>query len=97
MHSVGRLPPAVAATVQPTAIACWAEKLITNHRTNEIMRVLTIVSSIFIPLTFIAGLYGMNLANMPELHLRFGYPVVLIIMLAVATGMILFFKRKNWL
>ena len=56
-----------------------------------------IVSSIFIPLTFIAGLYGMNFANMPELHLKFGYPVVLVIMLAVAVGMILFFKRKNWL
>jgi len=68
-----------------------------SMRTNEIMRVLTIVSSIFIPLTFIAGLYGMNFANMPELHLKFGYPVVLVIMLGVAVGMILFFKRKNWL
>jgi magnesium transporter len=68
-----------------------------SMRTNDIMRVLTIISSIFIPLTFIAGLYGMNFAEMPELHWRFGYPVVLIIMLAVASGMILFFKRKNWL
>jgi magnesium transporter len=68
-----------------------------SMRTNDIMRVLTIISSIFIPLTFIAGLYGMNFAKMPELHWRFGYPAVLIIMLAVASGMILFFKRKNWL
>jgi magnesium transporter len=68
-----------------------------SMRTNDIMRVLTIISSIFIPLTFIAGLYGMNFAKMPELHWRFGYPGVLIIMLAVASGMILFFKRKNWL
>jgi magnesium transporter len=68
-----------------------------SMRTNDIMRVLTIVSSIFIPLTFIAGLYGMNFAKMPELHWRFGYPAVLILMGAVATGMILFFKRKNWL
>ncbi len=68
-----------------------------SMRTNDIMRVLTIISSIFIPLTFIAGLYGMNFAKMPELHWRFGYPVVLIVMLAVASGMILFFKRKNWL
>jgi magnesium transporter len=68
-----------------------------SMRTNDIMRVLTIISSIFIPLTFIAGLYGMNFAKMPELHWRFGYPAVLIIMLAVAAGMILFFKRKNWL
>jgi magnesium transporter len=68
-----------------------------SMRTNDIMRVLTIISSIFIPLTFIAGLYGMNFAKMPELHWRFGYPGVLIVMLAVAGGMILFFKRKNWL
>jgi magnesium transporter len=65
-------------------------------RTNEIMRVLTIISSIFIPLTFIVGLYGMNFADMPELHWEFGYPVVLVVMLAVAAGMIVFFKRKNW-
>lgn len=68
-----------------------------SMRTNDIMRVLTIISSIFIPLTFIAGLYGMNFANMPELHWEFGYPVVLILMLAVAFGLLLFFKRKNWL
>jgi magnesium transporter len=68
-----------------------------SMRTNDIMRVLTIVSSIFIPLTFIAGLYGMNFAHMPELHWRFGYPFVLFLMGAVAGGMILFFKRKNWL
>lgn len=68
-----------------------------SMRTNDIMRVLTIVSSIFIPLTFIAGLYGMNFAKMPELHWRYGYPAVLILMLAVAGGMILFFKRKKWL
>jgi magnesium transporter len=68
-----------------------------SMRTNDIMRVLTIISSIFIPLTFIVGLYGMNFTNMPELHWRFGYPSVILIMLAVASGMILFFKRKNWL
>jgi magnesium transporter len=68
-----------------------------SMRTNDIMRVLTIISSIFIPLTFVAGLYGMNFAHMPELHWRFGYPAALILMAAVAVGMILFFKRKNWL
>ncbi len=67
-----------------------------SMRTNEIMRVLTIISSIFIPLTFIAGLYGMNFGNMPELHWSFGYPLVLTIMLAVALGMIAFFKVKKW-
>ena len=72
-------------------------------RTNEIMRVLTVISSIFIPLTFIAGVYGMNfdrsssVLNMPELSSPIGYPVVLLVMAAVAGGMLLFFKRKRWL
>src|SRR5262249_20756153 len=74
-------------------------------RTNEIMRVLTVMSSIFIPLTFIAGLYGMNFDwadgdmpwNMPELHFPHGYLGCVIIMLAVAIGQIIFFKRKHWL
>jgi magnesium transporter len=74
-----------------------------NIRTNEIMRVLTVISSIFIPLTFIAGVYGMNFDpklspfNMPELEWPFGYLFALCLMLAVASGMIIFFKRKNWL
>jgi magnesium transporter len=72
-------------------------------RTNEIMRVLTVISAIFIPLTFIAGIYGMNFdpkqgpLNMPELEWPFGYLFALCLMLAVTVGMIVFFKRKNWL
>jgi magnesium transporter len=72
-------------------------------RTNEIMRVLTVISSIFIPLTFIAGVYGMNFDpklspfNMPELEWPFGYPFAILLMLAVGIGMIVFFKRKKWL
>ena len=74
-------------------------------RTNEIMRVLTVTSSIFIPLTFIAGVYGMNFdnadgkmpLNMPELHLPHGYLGCVLVMLAVAIGQIIFFKRKRWL
>jgi magnesium transporter len=74
-----------------------------NIRTNEIMRVLTVISSIFIPLTFIAGVYGMNFDpklspfNMPELEWTFGYPFAICLMLAVAIGMIVFFKRKKWI
>ena len=74
-----------------------------NIRTNEIMRVLTLISSIFIPLTFIAGVYGMNFDpklspfNMPELEWTFGYPFAICLMLAVAIGMIVFFKRKKWI
>jgi magnesium transporter len=72
-------------------------------RTNEVMRVLTVISSIFIPLTFLAGIWGMNFDrsagpfNMPELGWPFGYLCALALMLAVAIGMILYFKRKKWL
>ncbi|HRJ73247.1 MAG TPA: magnesium/cobalt transporter CorA [Terrimicrobiaceae bacterium] len=71
-------------------------------RTNEIMRVLTVISSIFIPLTFIAGVYGMNFNtdhpwNMPELNWKYGYFYCLAAMAVVAAGMVAFFKRKNWL
>jgi magnesium transporter len=74
-----------------------------SNRTNEIMKVLTIIGAIFIPLTFIAGIYGMNFSgdhspwNMPELGWRYGYPAVLALMVAVAVGMVLYFKRKGWL
>ena len=74
-------------------------------RTNEIMRVLTVMSSIFIPLTFVAGVYGMNFdyadgrmpLNMPELHQPHGYIVCIVIMIAISVGQIVFFKRKRWL
>ena len=73
-----------------------------GFKTNEIMRVLTVISSIFIPLTFIAGIYGMNFDtksrfNMPELEWPFGYLYCLALMATVAGGMVLFFKRKKWL
>lgn len=67
-----------------------------NNRMNEVMKVLTIIATLFIPLTFITGLYGMNFHYMPELEWPFGYPMVLLIMVAVASMMLLFFKRKNW-
>jgi len=73
-----------------------------GFRTNEIMRVLTIVSVIFIPLTFLAGVYGMNFDtemkwNMPELHWPFGYAYFWFICMAIVGGMLVFFKRKKWL
>ncbi len=72
-----------------------------GFRTNEIMRVLTVISSIFIPLTFIAGIYGMNFNtddpwNMPELSLPYGYIGCLAVMASVAAGMLIYFKRRNW-
>ena len=66
-------------------------------RTNDIMKVLTIVSTIFVPLTFISSLYGMNFEYMPELHVRWAYPLVLAVMLSVAGVMLLFFRHKKWI
>lgn len=69
---------------------------VSNHM-NEIMKVLTIIATIFIPLTFIAGIYGMNFEYMPELRYRYAYFVVLGVMLLVALGMLYYFRRKKWL
>jgi magnesium transporter len=68
-----------------------------SNSMNNVMKVLTIISTIFIPLTFIAGVYGMNFAYMPELSQRYGYPVVVILMFLIALGMIAFFKRRHWM
>jgi magnesium transporter len=68
-----------------------------SNRTNEIMKVLTIFSAIMLPLTFIAGVYGMNFDNIPELHWKYGYFVVIGIMLIVTSGMLFFFRYKGWL
>jgi magnesium transporter len=68
-----------------------------SQRTNEIMKVLTILASIFIPLTFIAGIYGMNFDNMPELHHPLGYFGALLAMIVIAGGMLIYFGRRGWL
>ncbi len=68
-----------------------------SNRMNETMKVLTVIATIFIPLTFLAGIYGMNFAFMPELSWRYGYVAVLGLMAAVAGGMLLYFRRRKWL
>ncbi len=68
-----------------------------SNRMNEVMKVLTIIATIFIPLTFLAGIYGMNFKYMPELEWQWGYFGALGMMLAVAVAMIVWFKRKKWL
>ncbi|MCF8258272.1 MAG: magnesium/cobalt transporter CorA [Flavobacteriales bacterium] len=68
-----------------------------SNRMNNVMKVLTIVSTIFIPLTFIAGIYGMNFEHMPELGWRNGYFITLGVMAALAAMMLVFFRRKRWL
>jgi magnesium transporter len=68
-----------------------------SHRTNEIMKVLTLMASVFIPLTFVAGVYGMNFDHMPELHSRNGYFFIWGIMIVLGVGMTLFFRRRGWI
>jgi magnesium transporter len=67
------------------------------HRSNEIMKVLTIISSIFVPMTFVAGVYGMNFESMPELGFTWSYPLVWGVMLSLAIGMLWYFRRNGWL
>lgn len=68
-----------------------------SNKMNEVMKVLTIMASIFIPLTFIAGIYGMNFDHIPELHWKYGYYYVWGLMITLFLGMIVYFKRKDWL
>lgn len=74
-----------------------------SNKMNEVMKVLTIIATIFIPLTFIAGIYGMNFDpeispyNMPELGWYYGYPISIVVMILVTAGLVFFFKKKEWL
>jgi len=67
-----------------------------NHKMNEVIKTLTVVSVFFMPLTFIVGIYGMNFDNMPELHWQYGYFIILGCMLLLLLGMIYYFKKKKW-
>lgn len=69
----------------------------TSQRMNEIMKMLTLIATIFMPLTFIAGVYGMNFDFMPELHWRWGYPLIMAGMGATAAGLLFYFKWRRWL
>jgi magnesium transporter len=67
-----------------------------SNKMNAVMKVLTIIATIFIPLTFIAGIYGMNFKHMPELEWRWSYAVVWLVMIVIAVGMIIYFRKKKW-
>jgi magnesium transporter len=67
-----------------------------SNRTNDVMKVLTIFSTIFIPLTFLAGIYGMNFENMPELKWNYSYPTFWVLTIIIVCMMIRYFKRKRW-
>ena len=68
-----------------------------SHHMNQIMKTLTMIASIFIPLTLITGIYGMNFTYMPELHWRYGYPTVIGVMIVIGLGMLYWFRRRRWL
>jgi magnesium transporter len=68
-----------------------------SNRLNSVMKVLTIIATIFMPLTFIAGIYGMNFKYMPELEWRWAYPAVWLIVVIIGTSMLIYFKKKKWL
>ena len=70
---------------------------VASHRLNHIMRVLTIITAVFVPLSFLAGIYGMNFENMPELDSRWGYFTLLGVMGLVAATLLLTFRHKKWL
>lgn len=68
-----------------------------SNKMNEVMKILTIITTIFVPVTFIAGVYGMNFDYMPELHSKWGYPAVWMVMLLIIVLLVMYFKRKKWL
>lgn len=84
-------------------LRAWVTELIDIHRAgmnesaNRVMKTLTIISTIFLPLTFIAGVYGMNFDNMPELRWEYGYPAVLVFMFLLAVGALIYMRFRRWL
>ena len=70
---------------------------ITNNRLNEVMKVLTVISTIFMPLSFVAGVYGMNFDFMPETKWVYGYPVVVLVMLTICGLLYRWFRKVRWL
>ena len=70
---------------------------ISSQKTNQVMQTLTVLAAIFIPLSFLASLYGMNFVDMPELHWRWGYRAIQLLMICIAAGLLYFFHRKRWI
>jgi magnesium transporter len=68
-----------------------------SNKMNSVMKVLTIIATIFIPLTFVAGIYGMNFESMPELRWKYGYAAVWVVMLTIGMAMVVYFRRRKWL
>jgi magnesium transporter len=94
-HAVQALE--IVESLRETAVSVMEVYLsVQNQRLNEVMKVLTVIATIFIPLTFIASIYGMNFRHIPELEWRYGYPWALALMAGTAAAMIIYFKRRGW-
>jgi len=94
-HTVQALE--IVESLRETAVSVMEVYLsVQNQRLNEVMKLLTVIATIFIPLTFIASIYGMNFKHMPELEWRYGYAWALGLMLTTAAALVVYFKRKGW-
>lgn len=92
-----RLNDIIGASRDVIAGAMEAYTSLISNRLNEVMKTLTIIATIMMPLTLVASIYGMNFKHMPELNSKFGYPVVLAIMMTITVTMLVYFKRRKWL
>jgi magnesium transporter len=92
-----RLNDTISASRDVITGAMEAYTSLISNRLNEVMKTLTIIATIMMPLTLVASIYGMNFKHMPELNSKFGYPVVITIMAIITISMLAFFKRRNWL
>jgi magnesium transporter len=95
-HAV-RLEETCVMLIELATNVTEAHLAVASRRTNEVMKFLTIFSTIWMPLTFIVGVYGMNFEYMPELKVWWFYPFLWMVMIGVVSGMLLFFRRKKWL
>lgn len=95
-ENLSRLTHMIESNLEITSDIRDSYLSLTTYRTNRIMQTLTVITTIFMPLTFIVGIYGMNFANMPELNWRYGYFIVLILMLVIALIMYYWFRKKGW-
>lgn len=93
---LGQLSEVIGSSRERLQDALELHVALASHQMNEVMRVLTVVSTVFIPLSFLAGLYGMNFVYMPELQTPWGYPLLLAFMAAMAGLMLRYFRRKGW-
>ncbi|MEH7223529.1 magnesium/cobalt transporter CorA [Bacillus sp. JJ1566] len=91
-----RLTEKIDASRELTADIRDSYLSLNSHQTNKVMRILTVITTIFMPLTFIAGIYGMNFTHMPELTYKYGYFVIQGIMIVIGIGMFVWFKHKGW-